>query len=80
VGYLLMKLECEPAPFILGFILGPMLEEHLRRAMLISGGDLSVFVTRPISAGLLAVAAITLFIVSRPSVQKQREEVFVEEE
>ncbi|MBC7138218.1 MAG: tripartite tricarboxylate transporter permease [Defluviimonas sp.] len=80
VGYLLIKLECEPAPFVLGFILGPMLEEHLRRAMLISGGDVTVFVTRPISAGLLAIAALTLIIVSRPSVQKQREEVFVEEE
>ncbi len=80
VGYLLIKLECEPAPFILGFILGPMLEEHLRRAMLISGGDPTIFVTRPISAGLLAVAAIALFIVSRPSVQKQRGEVFVEDE
>ena len=80
VGYILMKLECEPAPFILGFILGPMLEEHLRRAMLISGGDVTVFVTRPISAFLLAIAAITLFVVSRPNVQKRREEVFVEEE
>ncbi len=79
-GYLLMKLDCEPAPFILGFVLGPMLEEHLRRAMLISGGDVTVFVTRPISAVLLAIAAITLIIVSRPSVSKRREEVFVEEE
>lgn len=80
IGYLLIKLECEPAPFVLGFILGPMLEEHLRRAMLISGGDITVFVTRPISAFLLAIATITLFVVSRPFVQKQREEVFMEEE
>lgn len=79
-GYLLMKLECEPAPFVLGFILGPMLEEHLRRAMLMSSGDPSVFVTRPISAVLLAIAAIALFVVSRPNVSKRREEVFVEEE
>lgn len=80
VGYLLMKLECEPAPFVLGFVLGPMLEEHLRRAMQISGGDATVFLTRPISAVLLGLAAITLYAVTRPTVQKQREEVFVEEE
>ncbi|WP_334150346.1 tripartite tricarboxylate transporter permease [Hyphomicrobium sp.] len=80
VGYILIKLECEPAPFILGFILGPMLEEHLRRAMLISGGDLSIFVTRPISAGLLAVAVIALIVVSRPSVAKRRKKIFVEDE
>lgn len=80
VGYILVKLECEPAPFILGFILGPMLEEHLRRAMLISDGDPTVFLTRPISATLLMIAAVTLYIVSRPNVQKRREEVFVEDE
>lgn len=79
VGYFLVKLDCEPAPFVLGFILGPMLEEHLRRAMLISGGDVTVFVTRPISAGLLLVAILALIVVSRPTVAKKREEVFVEE-
>jgi TctA family transporter len=80
VGYFLVKLDCEPAPFVLGFILGPMLEEHLRRALIISGGDASIFVTRPISAVLLCVAVVTLFVVSWPSVAKRREEVFVEEE
>lgn len=80
IGYFLVKLECEPAPFVLGFILGPMLEEHLRRAMLISGGDPTVFLTRPISAVLLAIAAVALVVVSRPSIAKRREEVFVEEE
>ncbi|GGA76784.1 hypothetical protein GCM10011385_33560 [Nitratireductor aestuarii] len=80
IGYMLMKLDCEPAPFILGFILGPMLEEHLRRAMLISNGDLSVFVTRPISAVLLAIAVVTLIIVGRPTIARRRKEVFVEEE
>ena len=80
IGYFLIKIDCEPAPFVLGFILGPMLEEHLRRAMLISGGDLSIFVTRPISAGLLLIAVVMLVIVSRPTIAKRREEVFVEED
>jgi len=79
VGYLLMKLDCEPAPFVLGFILGPMLEEHLRRAMIVSGGDPLVFVTRPISAFLLLTAVLTLYVVSRPNVAKTREVVFEEE-
>ncbi|MCO5066848.1 MAG: tripartite tricarboxylate transporter permease [Rhizobiaceae bacterium] len=78
VGYALMKLDCEPAPFVLGFILGPMLEEHLRRAMLSSGGDVTVFVSRPISAVLLAVACVLLFLVSRPDVARRRDEVFVD--
>ncbi len=56
-GYLLLKLDCEPAPLLLGFIIGPLLEENLRRAMLIARGDWSTFVTRPISAGLLLLAA-----------------------
>ena len=79
LGYVLVKLDCEPAPFVLGFILGPMLEEHLRRAMLVSGGDPLVFVTRPISAALLVIAAVTLYVVSRPNVAKTRESVFEEE-
>ena len=57
IGYLFIKLGCEPAPLLLGFILGPMMEENLRRALLLSRGDWSVFVTRPLSAGLLAAAA-----------------------
>jgi putative tricarboxylic transport membrane protein len=80
VGYFLVKLECEPAPFVLGFILGPMLEEHLRRALIISGGDPLVFVTRPISASLLFLAVVALILVSRPTVARKREEVFVEED
>jgi putative tricarboxylic transport membrane protein len=80
VGYLLMKLDCEPAPFVLGFILGPMLEEHLRRAMIVSGGDPLVFVTRPISAFFLLIAALTLYVVTRPNVAKTREVVFEEEQ
>ncbi|MFM7330118.1 MAG: tripartite tricarboxylate transporter permease [Brachymonas sp.] len=79
VGYLFYKLGCEPAPLLLGFILGPMMEENLRRALLLSRGDWSVFVTRPLSAGLLIAAALLLAIVLLPSVKKQREETFVED-
>ncbi|GLS12987.1 MULTISPECIES: tripartite tricarboxylate transporter permease [Hydrogenophaga] len=79
IGYGFIKLGCEPAPLLLGLILGPMMEEYLRRALLISRGDWSVFVTRPISAGLLVVAAILLTIVLLPSVKKKREEAFVED-
>jgi len=80
LGYTLVRFGCEPAPLLLGFILGPMLEEHLRRAMIISRGDPTVFVTRPISATLLALSVIVLVIVLLPSVRRKREEVFVEEE
>ncbi len=79
-GYALVKLGCELPPFILGFILGPMLEEHLRRAMSLSGGDPMIFVTRPISAVLLAIAVIALVVVSLPAVSRKRKEVFVEED
>ncbi|MFG1298198.1 tripartite tricarboxylate transporter permease [Xanthobacter sp. V3C-3] len=78
LGYALVKLDCEPAPLLLGFVIGPMLEEYLRRAMLISRGDPMVFVTRPISALLLALAAAALVVVLLPSVQKTREEAFKE--
>ncbi|MDZ4300248.1 MAG: tripartite tricarboxylate transporter permease, partial [Pseudomonas sp.] len=79
IGYLFIKLGCEPAPLLLGLILGPMREEYLRRAMLISRGDWSVFVTRPLSASLLAVAAVLLVVVLLPSIKKKREEAFVED-
>ena len=79
IGYLFIKLGAEPAPLLLGFILGPMMEEYLRRAMLIFRGDWSVFVTRPISAGLLAAAALLLVVVLLPSVKSKREEAFVED-
>jgi putative tricarboxylic transport membrane protein len=79
VGYAFIKLGCEPAPLLLGFILGPMMEENLRRAMLLSRGDWSVFVTRPLSAGLLAAAALLVVIVAMPSIKAKREEAFVED-
>lgn len=78
LGYLFRKLGCEPAPMLLGFILGPLMEEHLRRALKIAKGDPTVFLSRPISAGLLALAALLLVIVALPSLQKQRAEAFQE--
>jgi putative tricarboxylic transport membrane protein len=78
LGVVCTKLECEPAPLILGFILGPMMEENLRRAMLLSRGDPTIFVTKPISAVLLGVALLMLLIVVSPSVKKKREEAFTE--
>jgi TctA family transporter len=78
VGYALIKLDFEPAPLLLGFVLGPMLEENLRRAMLLSRGSPSVFVTHPLSLGLLVVAAALLVIVVMPSVRSKREEAFSE--
>ena len=79
VGYVFVKLGVEPAPLLLGFILGPMMEENLRRALLLSRGDWSVFATRPLSAGLLGAALALLVIVLLPSIRNKREEAFVEE-
>ncbi len=79
IGYIFIKLGCEAAPLLLGLILGPMMEEYLRRALLISRGDWGVFVTRPISASLLVAALLLLLIVLLPAVKKKREEAFVEE-
>jgi TctA family transporter len=78
-GYVFIKLGMEPAPLLLGFILGPMMEENLRRTMLLSRGDWSVFVTRPLSAGLLVVALVLLTIVLLPAMKRKREEAFDEE-
>jgi TctA family transporter len=80
LGFVLVQCGCEPAPLLLGFVLGPLLEENLRRAMLISQGDPSTFVTRPISAGLLAVGAVALLVAVLPAMRKKREKVFVEED
>jgi TctA family transporter len=79
IGYAFIKLGCEPAPLLLGFILGPMMEENLRRALLLSRGDWSVFVTRPLSATLMAMAVLMLIIVLLPSVKSKRQEAFVED-
>ena len=80
LGYLLVKLGCEPAPLLLGFVLGPLIEEHLRRAMIISRGNPLVFFERPISAVMLALAAMALVVVFLPAIRQKREEVFVEDD
>ena len=79
LGYALAKLDCEPAPLLLGFILGPMMEENMRRALVIARGDFTVFVTRPISAAMLLLAAVALFAVLSPAFRRTREEAFQEE-
>ena len=78
-GYVLKKLDCEPAPLLLGFILGPMMEEYLRRAMLLSQGDAMVFINRPISATMLAMALVLLALVLLPAFSKTREVAFKED-
>ena len=80
LGYVLIRFGCEPAPLLLGFVLGPLLEEHLRRAMIISRGDPMVFLERPISATLLGLALLAVIVAVLPSIRKKRKEVFVEED
>ena len=79
IGYVFMKFKCEAPPLLLGFVLGPMMEENFRRALLLSRGDFTVFVTRPLSGCLLAAALFLVFIVMIPAFKKTREEAFVEE-
>ncbi len=78
-GYVFGKLGCETAPLVLGFILGPMMEENLRRALLLSRGDPSVFVTSPLSCGLLIAALLMIFLVAAPAFRKTREVAFKED-
>jgi putative tricarboxylic transport membrane protein len=75
VGYVLVKLGCEPAPLLLGFVLGPRLEENLMNAMLMGGGDPMIFVNRPISLGLFLAALALLLLILLPSFRRTREEV-----
>ena len=79
LGYIFYQLRCEPAPLILGFVLGPMMEENLRRAMLLSRGDASVFFSSPISCALLAIAFLLLAATLMPKWQKTRQEAFAED-
>jgi TctA family transporter len=79
LGYVFAKLDCEAAPMLLGFILGPLMEEYLRRALIISRGDPMVFLTRPISATMLVLAVIAMAIVLMPAIRKTREQAFQEE-
>jgi TctA family transporter len=78
LGYVFIRLGCEPAPFLLGFVLGPMLEDNFRRALTIAKGDPAVFVTRPLSATLLGLAALLLLAVVAPAVRRTREQAFKE--
>jgi TctA family transporter len=78
LGYLVYKFECEPAPLVLGFVLGPLMEENLRRAMTLSRGDPTIFVTRPLSLALLLMALGVVLLVVLPQFRKTREEAFVE--
>jgi len=80
LGYVFKKLDCEPAPLLLGFVLGKLMEEYLRRAMTISRGDWSVLVTRPLSATMLAIAAVLIVIVFLPAIARKRKEAFAGEE
>ena len=80
LGYIFVRLGCEGAPFLLGLVLGPQMEEYFRRAMLLSRGDPMVFLQRPISLGLLITTALLLLLMALPSIKKAREEAFQEEE
>jgi TctA family transporter len=77
-GYVLLKLGCEPAPMVLGFILGPLMEENLRRSLVISRGDPMVFVQQPISATLLALTVAAVALIVLPQIRRKREEAFQE--
>ena len=79
IGFIFHKLSCEAPPLLLGFILGPMMEENLRRALLLSRGDWSTFVARPLSAGLLVAAALMVVVVLLPAIGRKREVTFQEE-
>jgi TctA family transporter len=78
VGYVFHKLDCEAAPMLLGFILGPMMETYMRRAMLLSRGDATVFVTRPLSLSFLIASVALLLLIVLPKVRKTREVAFQE--
>ena len=77
-GYVLIKLEFEPAPLILGFVLGRLMEEKFRQSLLISGGNLNTFIDAPISATLLALTAVLVLVSLLPAIRRKRDEVFVE--
>ena len=78
LGYALMKLQCEPAPLILGYVLGPLMEENLRRALLISRGDPTVFFTRPISGAFMALSILLLIVMVLPAIRKKKEQAYQE--
>jgi len=79
VGIALHRFGCDPVPLLLGFILGPMMEENLRRALLLSAGDTSVFFTRPLSLAFLVVSVLLVAVSLLPALNKKREDVFAED-
>ena len=79
VVYVLRKLDCEPAPLLLGFILGPLMEEHFRRALLLSNGDLAIFYQSPLSIAMLSIAAVMCLVVLLPQIRRGRRAAFSEE-
>jgi TctA family transporter len=80
VGYVWTKLRCEGAPLLLGLVLGPMMEENFRRALLLARGDYATFVSRPLSASLLALAVVLVVLVALPSIRRRRASTFVEDD
>jgi TctA family transporter len=79
LGYVFLKLGCEVAPMLLGFVLGPMMEENFRRSLLLARGDFMVFFKSPLSLALLVTAVFLVVIVARPSIKSKREEAFRKE-
>jgi TctA family transporter len=77
-GYILLRFGCEPAPLVLGFILGPLMEENLRRSLVLSRGDPMIFLERPISAVLLAMTLAVVAVIVLPQIRRTREEAFQE--
>ncbi len=78
LGYTLVKLQCEPAPLILGYVLGPLMEENLRRALLISRGDPTVFFTRPIAGTFMVLSILLIIIMILPAIRKKKEQAYEE--
>jgi TctA family transporter len=77
-GYVLLRFGCEPAPLVLGFILGPLMEENLRRSLVLSRGDPMIFLERPISAVLLAMTLAVVVVIVLPQIRRTREQAFQE--
>ena len=75
MGVLWLRFECQPAPMLLGFVLGPLMEENLRRALLISRGDATVFVTRPISLGFVIATVLIIIVMALPAIKARREQI-----
>lgn len=78
LGYVFAKLQCPPAPLILGYVLGPMMEENIRRALLLSEGDISIFVKSPISLTLLVISALLLVSMILPAIRAKKEQAYTE--